>query len=155
MTPAARIRHASRRDAEALTALCLAWQGAPGASDPALLHELWGQALGDDDSSVYLAETEDGRALGFVHVTYQARPARLGWRATIEELHAPGDPEAALRRALLEAVVAECRRRADVIALYLITQPDLEPKLSLEEVYAQLGFRKRGRDVLVWTGELL
>ncbi|GGJ49137.1 GNAT family N-acetyltransferase [Deinococcus roseus] len=151
------IRLANRKDSLKLTELCLAWEGAPAVHNPELLEELWFQTLTDDDSSVYIAQ-QDGAAsdsplLGFVHVTYQARPARLGWRATIEELHTQsGAPE--VYPALLEAVVAECRRRGDVIALYLITQPDLEPGLSSHQVYQDLGFRKRGRDVLIWTGEL-
>ncbi|GEM48995.1 GNAT family N-acetyltransferase [Deinococcus cellulosilyticus] len=146
------IRLANRKDSQKLTELCLEWEGAPATQNPELLEELWFQTLTDDDSSVYIAQKES-QLLGFVHVTYQARPARLGWRATIEELHTTTEaPE--LYHQLLEAVVAECRRRGDVIALYLITQPDLEPSLSTHQVYADLGFKKRGREVLIWTGEL-
>ena len=54
--------------------------------------------------------------------------------------------------ALLEAMVSECRNRGDVIALYLLTQPDLEPRVF--EFYESLGFRERGRDVLIWSGNL-
>lgn len=145
------IRLANRKDSQILTELCLGWEGAPATLNPELLEELWFQTLTDDDSSVYIAQ--DDQVRGFVHVTYQARPARLGWRATIEELHTLSDhPE--VYHKLLEAVVAECRRRGDVIALYLLTQPDLEPSLSTQQVYQDLGFKKRGRDVLIWTGEL-
>ena len=49
-------------------------------------------------------------------------------------------------------MVAECRNRGDVIALYLLTQPDLEPRVF--EFYESLGFRERGRDVLIWSGAL-
>jgi GNAT superfamily N-acetyltransferase len=143
------IRRARGRDLEALVALCLSWSGAPGASDPERLRELWEQALGDDDSTVYLA-FRDLSCVGFAHTTFQARPVRLGWRATIEELH--GLPGEDVERAFLDAIVAECRERGDVIALYLLTQPDLEPRQFA--FYESLGFRERGRDVLIWTGNL-
>ncbi len=150
------IRPARARDADALARLCLEWEGAPARQSPELLLELWVQTLSDDDSSVYLAlEGED--LLGFVHLTYQARPARLGWRATLEELHVVAQMtllqmETATRM-LLERVVEECRRRGDVIALYLLTQPDLEPHYG-ESLYNELGFVPRGRDVLIWQGDL-
>jgi GNAT superfamily N-acetyltransferase len=143
------IRRARTRDLEALVELCLSWQGAPGASEPARLRELWEQALGDDDSTVYLAFRGDA-PVGFAHTTFQARPVRLGWRATIEELHGLSGED--VEPALLEVIVAECRGRGDVIALYLLTQPDLEPRQFA--FYETLGFRERGRDVLVWTGDL-
>ena len=144
-------RPARARDAEVLARLCLEWEGAPARKSPELLLELWVQTLSDDDSSVYLA-LEGEQVLGFVHVTYQARPARLGWRATLEELHVVAGVESATK-SLLERVVEECRRRGDVIALYLLTQPDLEPHYG-EGLYAELGFIPRGRDVLVWQGDL-
>jgi GNAT superfamily N-acetyltransferase len=140
--------------------VCLSWQGAPAHHNPTLLLELWNQTLSDDDSSVYLAYQKEAQnevgevVVGFVHVTYQARPARLGWRATLEELHTTGSEPEEIARALLAAVVGECRRRCDVIALYLLTQPDLEPHYS-ESMYAELGFVPRGRDVLIWQGQLL
>ena len=149
MTPLYTIRTARTRDLEALMAICLSWDGAPAKRDPALLRELLTQALGDDDSTLYLA-LRDSACVGFAHVTFQARPVRLGWRATIEELH--GLPGERVERALLEAMVAECRNRGDVIALYLLTQPDLEPRVF--EFYESLGFMERGRDVLVWSGTL-
>ena len=145
------VRRATRRDLEALVGLCLAWPGAPAAKDPMRLRELLEQALSDDDATMYLAFELD-TAVGFAHVTFQARPVRLGWRATIEELHAAPAREGQLEGRLLEAIVAECRARGDVIALYLLTQPDLEPRRY--EFYNGLGFRERGRDVLIWTGVL-
>ncbi len=153
------VRAARGRDAEALVQMCLGWNGAPAHQNPELLLELWNQTLTDDDSSVYLAyqgKLAQESVVGFVHVTYQARPARLGWRATLEELHTVVTPDSreAVARALLAAVVSECRRRGDVIALYLLTQPDLEPHYS-ESMYAELGFVPRGRDVLIWQGQLL
>lgn len=165
------VRAARGRDAEALVHICLGWNGAPAHQNPDLLLELWNQTLSDDDSSVYLAYHKDAQVevseggeggevsevvVGFVHVTYQARPARLGWRATLEELHTVVTPDSseAVARALIAAVVHECRRRGDVIALYLLTQPDLEPHYS-ESMYAELGFVPRGRDVLIWQGQLL
>ncbi len=151
MPPTLTIRPARARDAEVLARLCLEWEGAPARKSPELLLELWVQTLSDDDSSVYLA-LEENVLLGFVHVTYQARPARLGWRATLEELHVVTHLELATRL-LLERVVQECRRRGDVIALYLLTQPDLEPHYG-EALYAELGFVPRGRDVLIWQGDL-
>ena len=129
--------------------ICLSWDGAPAKRDPALLRELLEQALGDDDSTIYLALRGE-QTVGFAHVTFQARPVRLGWRATIEELH--GLPGEQVESALLEAMVNECRNRGDVIALYLLTQPDLEPRVF--EFYESLGFRERGRDVLIWSGQL-
>ena len=146
------IRTAKKRDLEALYELCLAWPGAPGAAQPERLRELLEQALGDDDSTIYLAGSES-RYLGFAHVTFQARPVRLGWRATIEELHALPGMEGQVEQPLLEAIVRECRERGDVIALYLLTQPDLEPRQF--QFYESLGFRERGRDVLIWSGALL
>ena len=145
------VRRATRRDLESLVALCLAWPGAPAAQDPAFLRHLLEQALSDDDATMYLA-CDAGEAVGFAHVTFQARPVRLGWRATIEELHAVPGREGRLEGRLLEAIVQECRSRGDVIALYLLTQPDLEPRRY--EFYNGLGFRERGRDVLIWTGAL-
>jgi GNAT superfamily N-acetyltransferase len=145
------IRTAKKRDLETLVQLCLSWQGAPAARDPALLRELLEQALGDDDSTMYLARRGDS-SLGFAHVTFQARPVRLGWRATIEELHALPGHEGQVERPLLEAIVRECRARGDVIALYLLTQPDLEPRQF--QFYESLGFQERGRDVLIWSGAL-
>jgi GNAT superfamily N-acetyltransferase len=154
------VRTVSRRDLDALVRLCLEWPNAPAARDPGLLRQLLEQALSDDDATMYLAvsgllET----ALGFAHVTFQARPVRLGWRATIEELHVVpslanhSEFPTALESALLEAIVRECRARGDVIALYLLTQPDLEPRQL--EFYDSLGFRERGRDVLIWKGPLV
>jgi GNAT superfamily N-acetyltransferase len=145
------IRTAKKRDLEALVSVCLAWEGAPAAADPVLLRELLDQALGDDDSTIYLALDGDA-SLGFAHVTFQARPVRLGWRATIEELHVLPGLEGTLEEKFLEAIVRECRARGDVIALYLLTQPDLEPRQF--EFYESLGFRERGRDVLIWSGAL-
>jgi GNAT superfamily N-acetyltransferase len=151
---------------DALVRVCLEWPNAPAARDPGLLRQLLEQALSDDDATMYLAVSDDPAAesgletaVGFAHITFQARPVRLGWRATIEELHVvPGLttlPEAptAVESALLEAIVRECRARGDVIALYLLTQPDLEPRQL--EFYDSLGFRERGRDVLIWKGPLL
>ena len=149
--------------------VCLEWPGAPAARDPRLLRELLEQALSDDDATLYLAVTDQNDAnlgnaqpgnseiaVGFAHVTFQARPVRLGWRATIEELHVvPGfvnRSPSSVETALLEAIVRECRARGDVIALYLLTQPDLEPRQL--EFYDSLGFRERGRDVLIWNGTL-
>jgi GNAT superfamily N-acetyltransferase len=158
------VRTVSRRDLDALVQVCLEWPGAPAASNPSLLRKLLGQALSDDDATLYLAVTnplpgESGleTAVGFAHVTFQARPVRLGWRATIEELHVPGivtpaEAPGSVETALLEAIVRECRARGDVIALYLLTQPDLEPRQL--EFYDGLGFRERGRDVLIWNGTL-
>ena len=135
------------------------------ASNPGLLRELLEQALSDDDATLYLAVSGApsdglglGQALGFAHVTFQARPVRLGWRATIEELHVlstakPVQAPSSVETALLEAIVRECRARGDVIALYLLTQPDLEPRQL--EFYDGLGFRERGRDVLIWNGSLI
>ena len=148
-TPIYAIRTARTRDLEALVEICLSWDGAPAKRNPGLLRELLEQALGDDDSTIYLA-LRDSVCVGFAHVTFQARPVRLGWRATIEELH--GLPGEHVESALLEAMVAECRNRGDVIALYLLTQPDLEPRVF--EFYESLGFRERGRDVLIWSGKL-
>ncbi|NJK44406.1 MAG: hypothetical protein HC933_09095 [Pleurocapsa sp. SU_196_0] len=145
------IRTAKKRDLEALVGVCLAWEGAPAASDPMLLRELLDQALGDDDSTIYLAQDGDA-SLGFAHVTFQARPVRLGWRATIEELHVLPGLEGTLEEKFLEAIVRECQARGDVIALYLLTQPDLEPRQF--QFYESLGFRERGRDVLIWSGAL-
>jgi GNAT superfamily N-acetyltransferase len=165
------VRTVSRRDLDALVQVCLEWPGAPAASNPGLLRELLEQALSDDDATLYLAVTnpspgESGleSAVGFAHVTFQARPVRLGWRATIEELHvvpgivmpgivAPAEAPSSVESALLEAIVRECRARGDVIALYLLTQPDLEPRQL--EFYDGLGFRERGRDVLIWNGSLI
>jgi GNAT superfamily N-acetyltransferase len=160
------VRTVSRRDLDALVQVCLAWPGAPAARNPGLLRELLEQALSDDDATLYLAVTnplpgESGleTAVGFAHVTFQARPVRLGWRATIEELHvvpgivAPAEAPSAVETALLEAIVRECRARGDVIALYLLTQPDLEPRQL--EFYDGLGFRERGRNVLIWNGPLI
>jgi GNAT superfamily N-acetyltransferase len=145
---------------DALVQVCLAWPGAPAARNPGLLRELLEQALSDDDATLYLAVWgEPEQALGFAHVTFQARPVRLGWRATIEELHVvpgiltPAEAPSAVETALLEAIVRECRARGDVIALYLLTQPDLEPRQL--EFYDGLGFRERGRDVLIWNGPLI
>ena len=147
--PELNIRSAKKRDLEALVQICLAWTGAPAAQNPALLRELLEQALGDDDSTIYLALNGE-TTVGFAHVTFQARPVRLGWRATIEELHAL--PGFEIEAPMLEAIVAECRTRGDVIALYLLTQPDLEPRQF--QFYESLGFRERGRDVLIWSGPL-
>jgi GNAT superfamily N-acetyltransferase len=164
------VRTVSRRDLDALVQVCLEWPGAPAASDPGLLRELLEQALSDDDATLYLAVSGEPsglgleQALGFAHVTFQARPVRLGWRATIEELHvvpsivvpgivAPAEAPSSVETALLEAIVRECRARGDVIALYLLTQPDLEPRQL--EFYDGLGFRERGRDVLIWNGPLI
>ena len=150
---------------DALVQVCLEWPGAPAASNPGLLRELLEQALSDDDATLYLAVSGEPaglgleQALGFAHVTFQARPVRLGWRATIEELHvvpgivAPAEAPSSVETALLEAIVRECRTRGDVIALYLLTQPDLEPRQL--EFYDGLGFRERGRDVLIWNGSLI
>jgi GNAT superfamily N-acetyltransferase len=160
------VRTVSRRDLDALVRVCLQWPGAPAASNPGLLRELLEQALSDDDATLYLAVAnplpgESGleNAVGFAHVTFQARPVRLGWRATIEELHVvpgivtPAEAPSSVETALLEAIVRECRARGDVIALYLLTQPDLEPRQL--EFYDGLGFRERGRDVLIWNGPLI
>jgi ribosomal protein S18 acetylase RimI-like enzyme len=144
------IRRALKRDLESLHRLCLAWAGAPAARDPERLRELLEQALSDDDSTVYLAFAPD--LLGFAHITFQALPVRLGWRCTIEELHTQPNSAGQLEQALLEAIVRECRERGDVIALYLLTQPDLEPRQF--EFYESLGFRERGREVLIWNGAL-
>jgi GNAT superfamily N-acetyltransferase len=149
--PIFEIRRALKRDLEALLGLCLAWQGIPAAADPRRLRELLEQALFDDDSSVYLAFFE-AQLIGFSHITFQARPVRLGWRCTIEELHAVPEFTASLEP-LLEAIVHECRERGDVIALYLLTQPDLEPRQL--EFYSSLGFKERGREVLIWNGGLI
>lgn len=146
------VRAALRRDLPALVDACLAWDGAPAAADPARLRELLDQALSDDDATVYLALDDAQALIGFAHVTFQARPVRLGWRATIEELHPLPGREGQVEGPLLDAIAAECRARGDVIALYLLTQPDLEPRQY--EFYDRLGFRERGREVLVWTGEL-
>lgn len=147
--PVYAIRTARTRDLEALVGICLSWDGAPARGNPALLRELLAQALSDDDSTIYLA-LRGAQTVGFAHVTFQARPVRLGWRATIEELHSlPGE---GVESALLEAMVAECRNRGDVVALYLLTQPDLEPRVF--EFYESLGFQERGRDVLIWSGAL-
>jgi GNAT superfamily N-acetyltransferase len=159
------VRTVSRRDLDALVQVCLAWPGAPAARNPGLLRELLEQALSDDDATLYLAVSGEPsgssleQALGFAHVTFQARPVRLGWRATIEELHvvpgivAAAEAPSSVETALLEAVVRECRARGDVIALYLLTQPDLEPRQLA--FYDGLGFRERGRDVLIWNGPLI
>jgi ribosomal protein S18 acetylase RimI-like enzyme len=157
------VRTVSRRDLNELERLCLTWPGAPAARDPELLRNLLEQALSDDDATMYLAVANQQagnesleQAIGFAHVTFQARPVRLGWRATIEELHVVPSGEASaptgVESALLEAIVRECRARGDVIALYLLTQPDLEPRQL--EFYDSLGFRERGRDVLIWNGPL-
>ena len=163
--PALRVRTVSRRDLDDLVRICLKWPNAPAAGDPDLLRQLLEQALSDDDATMYLAVSEEtalpsvAQALGFAHVTFQARPVRLGWRATIEELHVvPGpathsEAPTTVESALLEAIVRECRARGDVIALYLLTQPDLEPRQL--EFYDSLGFRERGRDVLIWKGSLV
>jgi ribosomal protein S18 acetylase RimI-like enzyme len=162
-SPGFTVRTGSRRDLDELVRLCLAWPGAPAVSDPGLLRELLEQALSDDDATLYLAVSDESdpdrarRAVGFAHVTFQARPVRLGWRATIEELHvvpdaAHAEAPTAVESAMLEAIVRECRARGDVIALYLLTQPDLEPRRL--EFYDGLGFRERGRDVLIWNGTL-
>jgi GNAT superfamily N-acetyltransferase len=145
------IRRAFKRDLEALLELCLSWRGAPALSDPARVRELLEQALFDDDSTFHLA-LESSRIVGFAHVTFQARPVRLGWRCTIEELHAEPASVGRVEALLLEAIVRECRERGDVIALYLLTQPDLEPRQF--EFYGSLGFRERGREVLIWNGAL-
>lgn len=152
MLPSFEIRRALKRDLESWLGLCLAWTGAPAQQDPVRLRELLEQALSDDDSTVYLAFLE-AELVGFAHITFQARPVRLGWRCTIEELHTTL-PELVgqLEPALLEAIVRECRARGDVIALYLLTQPDLEPRQF--EFYGSLGFRERGREVLIWNGGL-
>ena len=55
MTPLYAIRTARTRDLEALMTICLSWDKAPAKRDPALLRELLTQALGDDDSTIYLA----------------------------------------------------------------------------------------------------
>jgi GNAT superfamily N-acetyltransferase len=144
------VRRANKRDLETLMDLCLAWTDAPARRDPERLRELLEQALSDDDATMYLALL-DGVSLGFAHITFQARPVRLGWRATIEELHAQGDA-GRVEIPLLEAIVAECRERGDVIALYLLTQPDLEPHQF--DFYSSLGFKERGRAVLIWSGDL-
>ncbi len=146
------IRRALKRDLEALLGLCLAWTGIPAATDPMRLRELLEQALFDDDSTVYLAFMGN-KLIGFSHVTFQARPVRLGWRCTIEELHAIPEFAGQLEPKLLEAIVHECRERGDVIALYLLTQPDLEPRQF--EFYSSLGFKERGREVLIWNGGLV
>ncbi len=146
------VRRAARRDLGALLDLCVGWQGAPASHDPARVQELLEQALSDDDATFYLA-LEGENPLGFAHVTFQARPVRLGWRATIEELHARDGLEGRVERPLLEAIINECRSRGDVIALYLLTQPDLEPRQY--DFYAGLGFRERGREVLIWNGSLI
>jgi GNAT superfamily N-acetyltransferase len=145
------VRRASKRDLETLVDLCLAWTAAPAKRNPKRLRELLEQALSDDDATMYLA-VFNGASVGFGHVTFQARPVRLGWRATIEELHAQGDYAGQVETPLLEAIVAECRDRGDVIALYLLTQPDLEPHQF--DFYSSLGFKERGRDVLIWSGAL-
>jgi GNAT superfamily N-acetyltransferase len=146
------VRRASNRDLETLMDLCLGWTDAPAVQNPQLLRELLTQALSDDDATMYLAIL-DGSSLGFAHVTFQARPVRLGWRATIEELHALPGFAGRIETPLLAAIVAECRERGDVIALYLLTQPDLEPRQF--DFYASLGFKERGRDVLIWSGNLV
>lgn len=146
------IRRALKRDLEALLEVCLAWTGAPAVADPLRLRELLEQALSDDDSTIYLALFQNTVA-GFAHITFQARPMRLGWRCTIEELHAVPDYAGQLETTLLEAIVRECRERGDVIALYLLTQPDLEPRQF--EFYQSLGFKERGREVLIWNGGLI
>jgi ribosomal protein S18 acetylase RimI-like enzyme len=145
------VRRANKRDLETLMNLCLAWTDAPAKRDPERLRELLEQALSDDDATMYLAVL-DGVSIGFAHVTFQARPVRLGWRATIEELHAQGDFAGRVETPLLEAIVNECRERADVIALYLLTQTDLEPHQF--DFYSSLGFKERGRAVLIWSGAL-
>ncbi len=145
------IRRANKRDLEDWLQLCLAWQGAPATANPVLLRQLLKQTLSDDDSTVYLAFS-DGSLLGFAHITFQVRAVRLGWRCTIEELHVE-QPDTGIEQQFLNAIVHECRERGDVIALYLLTQPDLEPRQF--EFYASLGFRERGREVLIWTGALL
>ena len=159
------VRPVSRRDLDALMRVCLEWPGAPAADDPGLLRDLLEQALSDDDATLYLAVTgsssagsssagpETEVAIGFAHVTFQARPVRLGWRCTIEELHAIPEFAGQLEPRLLEAIVHECRERGDVIALYLLTQPDLEPRQF--EFYSSLGFKERGREVLIWNGGLV
>jgi GNAT superfamily N-acetyltransferase len=146
------VRRATRRDLDTLLELCAGWQAAPASSDPVRLRDLLEQALSDDDATFYLAFEDQRLALGFAHITFQARPVRLGWRATIEELHARDGLEGRVERPLLEAIIDECRSRGDVIALYLLTQPDLEPRQY--DFYADLGFRERGREVLIWNGSL-
>ncbi len=145
--PMLEIRRALKRDLESLLALCLAWTGIPAALDPMRLQELLEQALFDDDSTIYLALSAQ-TPIGFAHITFQARPVRLGWRCTIEELHAIPEFAGRLESYLLEAIVHECRERGDVIALYLLTQPDLEPRQL--EFYNTLGFKERGREVLIY-----
>jgi GNAT superfamily N-acetyltransferase len=145
------IRRALKRDLESWLGLCLAWTGAPAQQNPSRLRELLEQALSDDDSSVYLAFLGQ-QLVGFAHITFQARPVRLGWRCTIEELHTLPEYIGQLEQAFLDAIVRECRERGDVIALYLLTQPDLEPRQF--EFYGSLGFRERGREVLIWNGAL-
>jgi GNAT superfamily N-acetyltransferase len=146
------VHRATRRDLDALLELCVGWKGAPASTDPVRLRDLLEQALSDDDATFYLAFEGERQALGFAHITFQARPVRLGWRATIEELHARDGLEGRVERPLLEAIIDECRSRGDVIALYLLTQPDLEPRQY--DFYADLGFRERGREVLIWSGAL-
>ncbi len=143
------IRRALKRDLDSLLEVCLAWQGAPAVANPQRLRELLEQALSDDDSTIYLAFT-DSVVAGFAHITFQARPVRLGWRCTIEELHALPEYTGSLEPRLLEAIVHECQQRGDVIALYLLTQPDLEPHQL--EFYGSLGFKERGREVLIYGG---
>ncbi len=145
------VRRANKRDLETLMSLCLAWTDAPAKKNPDLLRELLEQALSDDDATMYLAVL-NGVSVGFAHVTFQARPVRLGWRATIEELHAQNTFAGQVETQMLEAIVTECRDRGDVIALYLLTQPDLEPHQF--NFYSGLGFKERGRDVLIWSGAL-
>jgi GNAT superfamily N-acetyltransferase len=145
------VRRANKRDLETLMNLCLAWTDAPAKKNPDLLRELLEQALSDDDATMYLAVLT-GESVGFAHVTFQARPVRLGWRATIEELHAQNTFAGQVETQMLEAIVTECRERGDVIALYLLTQPDLEPHQF--DFYSSLGFKERGRDVLIWSGDL-
>ncbi len=141
------IRRSLKRDLNILLEVCLTWRGAPAAAHPLRLRELLEQALSDDDSTIYLAFA-DGLVAGFAHITFQARPIRLGWRCTIEELHALPEYTGSLEPRLLEAIVHECQERGDVIALYLLTQPDLEPHQF--EFYDSLGFKERGREVLIY-----
>jgi GNAT superfamily N-acetyltransferase len=144
------IRKASLDDLDEIAQICMAWEKAPASRHPVQLGKFLSEALTDPDASWYVAE-DDGRPVGFAHVQYIPRPVRLGWRAIIEELHVlPGHGDKL--ESLLAAAVGDAQKRGDIIAIYMLTQPDLEPRRF--DLYERLGFKERGREVLVWTGDL-
>ncbi|HWG85459.1 MAG TPA: GNAT family N-acetyltransferase [Deinococcales bacterium] len=144
------VRRASLNDLDEIAQICLTWEKAPASKNPVQLGKFLSEALADPDAMWYLAEV-DGKPVGFAHVQYIPRPVRLGWRAIVEELHVlPGYGNQL--EALLAAGVADAQKRGDIIAIYLLTQPDLEPRRF--DMYERLGFKERGREVLVWAGDL-